>query len=56
MILTYSLDKIFKVSSLSSVFFLIGIISGYFETLTYEELHSNLELIRGFAKAVISKD
>jgi hypothetical protein len=56
-ILTYSLDEIFNVSSISFVIFWIGIISGYFGTLIYYELQkSKLELIRGFAKAGTSKD
>ena len=51
-IVSYSLDEIFQVSSLSFVAFWIGLILGYFLTRTHKEiLRSRLELFRGFARA-----
>ena len=55
-IVSYSLDEIFQVSSLSFVAFWIGLLLGYFGTRTRKEiLRSRLELFRGFVRAGTSK-
>ena len=51
-IVTYFFDNLFRVTSFSLFAFWIGLIIGYYGSLTYKECRkSRLALIRGFARA-----
>jgi hypothetical protein len=51
-IVAYLFDNLFNVASFSLFMFWIGIVLGYYGSLTYKEIRkSRLALIRGFARA-----